>query len=356
MKILGNNFMSRLVAGLLMSLGFAGVMQATSALASASAPASVVAASDSSAVQEVIVNEFSGLTLTLELKSVSEVDAGFGAKVVKDESFAASSYGIVYSTEPSVKASTSEVISIVDSYGKDSYSLVVKDLQPSTTYYYTSYIKYYGLYKYGQIKSFTTSEAAVPVIESVSGITEVSAELSGQITPMSRTPRRLLYGVEYSTSEDFSSDEVRNVKITNYNFGLYLPSLLPGTTYYYRSYVMANGGYEYSQVQSFTTKAIIAPEIIDVTDVTEVSARISGKDLPDLGSSADMEYGVQFSTKADFSDSFYMTYDALDSDGAFRLKINSLVPSSTYYYRSYKKVDKTIKSRANGFTLYQCLF
>lgn len=300
--------------------------------------APMVESSDSSAVQDVIVNDFSGVNLTVVLKEVTEVDAGFSGKVVKGENFSANSFGIVYSTEPSFTASSASTIPIVDIYGDNYYSVTAEYLKPSTTYYYTSYIKQYGLYKYGEIKSFTTSSVAVPVLDAVSGITEVSADISGQLLPMSRPASDVEYGVQYSVVEDFSAEVSRKV-ISNHRFRLSISSLLPSTTYYYRPYVKVNGGYEYGDAKSFTTVGLVAPELNAVSDVTEVSARVAGKVVLASGLSDDMQYGVQISALNDFSQSSYSVVDRIDSECVFRLMVSSLLPSTTYYYRPYVRMN-----------------
>ena len=300
--------------------------------------APMVEYSDSSAVQDVIINDFSGVNLTVVLKEVTEVDAGFSGKVVKGENFSANSFGIVYSTEPSFTASSASTIPIVDIYGDNYYSVTAEYLKPSTTYYYTSYIKQYGLYKYGEIKSFTTSSVAVPVLDAVSGITEVSADISGQLLPMSRPASDVEYGVQYSVVEDFSAEVSRKV-ISNHRFRLSISSLLPSTTYYYRPYVKVNGGYEYGDAKSFTTVGLVAPELNAVSDVTEVSARVAGKVVLASGLSDDMQYGVQISALNDFSQSSYSVVDRIDSECVFRLMVSSLLPSTTYYYRPYVRMN-----------------
>ena len=120
---------------------------------------------------DMITNTFGGVTLTVSLRNLTETGVAFYGEAVLAENYTAFSFGILYSEEETFTAATAQGIQIVDIYGTN-YSVSTSSLKPSTTYYYTSYIKQGDLYKYGEIKSFTT-KGIIPVVPS--GYTNLSA-------------------------------------------------------------------------------------------------------------------------------------------------------------------------------------
>ena len=120
---------------------------------------------------DMMTNTFGGVTLTVSLRNLTETGVAFYGEAVLAENYTAFSFGILYSEEETFTAATAQGIQIVDIYGTN-YSVSTSSLKPSTTYYYTSYIKQGDLYKYGEIKSFTT-KGIIPVVPS--GYTNLSA-------------------------------------------------------------------------------------------------------------------------------------------------------------------------------------
>ena len=120
---------------------------------------------------DAITNASGGVTLTVMLRNLTETSVVFYGEAVLAENYTASSFGILYSEEETLTAAKAQRLQIVDLYGTN-YSVFTSSLKPFTTYYYTSYIKQGDLYKYGEIKSFTT-KGFIPVVPS--GYTNLSA-------------------------------------------------------------------------------------------------------------------------------------------------------------------------------------
>ena len=106
---------------------------------------------------DAIVNAFGGVTLTVMLRNLTETGVDFYGEVLLAENYTPSSFGILYSEEETFTAAKAQGIQIVDVYGTN-YTVSTSSLKPSTTYYYTSYIKQGDLCKYGEVKSFMTLE------------------------------------------------------------------------------------------------------------------------------------------------------------------------------------------------------
>ena len=208
---------------------------------------------------DAITNAFGGVTLTVMLRNLTEMSVVFYGEAVLAENHTASSFGILYSEEETFTAAKAQRLQIVDLYGTN-YSVFTSSLKPSTTYYYTSYIKQGDLYKYGEIKSFTTASLVAPSLNDAADVIKTSAIISGIVSLAAGTASDLEYGFQYSITEDFSSGVISK-KITDINsenkFSVPLASLVPATVYYYRSYIKMNGVYGYGEIKSFTTKGII---------------------------------------------------------------------------------------------------
>ena len=270
---------------------------------------------------DAITNTSGGVTLTVMLRNLTEIGVDFYGEAVLSENYTASSFGILYSEEEIFTASTALSLPIVDIYGTN-YSVSTTSLKPATIYYYTSYIKQGDLYKYGEIKSFTTASLVAPSLNDAVDVTEVSATISGTVCLATGTASDLEYGFQYSKSESFSSD-VTTKKITDLDsenkFSMSISSLTLETAYYYRSYIKMNGVYCYGEVKSFTTVSLVAPSFNDVVDVTEVSAKISGTVNLAAGTAPDLEYGFQYSESESFSSGVTtMMITDLDFENKFR--------------------------------------
>ena len=204
---------------------------------------------------DAITNTSGGVTLTVMLRNLTETGVSFYGEAVLAENYTASSFGILYSESETFTVATAQNLQIVDIYGTN-YSVYTSSLKPFTPYYYTSYIKQGDICKYGDIKSFTTAGLVAPVLSAAMDITGMSATIGGTIVPPSGTASDLEYGFQYSTSSDFSS-EVTSKKITEMdpenNFSISISSLVPGTSYYYRSYITMKGVYAYGEIKDFTT-------------------------------------------------------------------------------------------------------
>ena len=70
--------------------------------------------------------------------------------------------GFIYGTTSELTSATGTKVSTT---AKDKYSVSVKDLAPKTTYYYRAYAITYDEYKYGEVRSFTTSAYSAEAVD-----------------------------------------------------------------------------------------------------------------------------------------------------------------------------------------------
>ncbi|MBR4312833.1 MAG: hypothetical protein IKT86_05790, partial [Bacteroidaceae bacterium] len=108
---------------------------------------------------------------------------------------------------------------------------------------------------YGQAVRPVYSEASQPVVTIETGeatdVTAYGAKLSGTV---SGTDETITCGVIYGTSSDLSLNDYREETSANGTYSVSISNLQPGTTYYYRAYVVVDGEYKYGETYSFTTE------------------------------------------------------------------------------------------------------
>lgn len=182
--------------------------------------------------------------------------------VVKDlssQSASAYSVGVVYSTSQDPTNGGSSRSGSIDSDGNVSTSL--SGLQNGVTYYYATYVTLQGkVTKYGEVKSFYTTDALVGTADAAS-ITSVSANLGGTLNGVQDRIEagNLEYGISIACSQSGIADGLKVLaEGTSNSFTVNANNLVPNTTYYYSAYLVLNGEAKYGNVQSFTTPASTA--------------------------------------------------------------------------------------------------
>lgn len=242
--------------------------------------------------------------------------------------------GIQYSKYNSF--SSTATINLSDS--TETFEYKREGLSYATKYYYRTYIKQNGSYKYGNAQEFTTQPISVSI--GVENLTQTTATFSGNIDLAGG--EGISVGVRYwpvsggdTIKRAFSDiDE-------NGNYSITVKDLKHGTQYRYSYYTYQNGSDIYGDTQEFTTEAI--PVTISADEITQTTAKFKGK--AELLEPDAVEIGVRYSTKStDFSSSSMSSSatevsfkDSLDGEGNFNSKETGLLHGTKYYYAYYIK-------------------
>lgn len=169
---------------------------------------------------------------------------------------AASSYnvGVAYSTSEDPTSGTKVPGTLAEN---GTVTATLSGLTINKTYYYCTYVTLQGkVTKYGDVKSFVTTNAEIATADAA--FTEVTANLSGTINIATAASDVVVKGILVSTDEakvksgrlyKASADTEGNV------ISIPLSGLVPGQTYYYVAYTKVNSEEKYGEVKSFTTKA-----------------------------------------------------------------------------------------------------
>lgn len=179
---------------------------------------------------------------------VTAVSAEISNGIVKDLSAANSgSYevGVVYSmtSDP-----TEDGMRAVGSYRNDTVSTTITGLSTGITYYYATYVCLQErVYKYGEVKQFTATQATATTGEA-SDVSYTKANLAADFAGLDG-----MATVEKGIKVGLSDDVAKLMDGLDYQVGA-VGNLLPGTTYYYMPFAKVGNGYVVGEVRSFTTK------------------------------------------------------------------------------------------------------
>lgn len=286
------------------------------------------------------VNEISVTGSATDITSYTATITSW-ANILDNQSYE-TNFGIIYTPDsiPSKNNGTQITVS-TSSLGSDAkYTVTLENLAPSTTYYYRSYVYQSGIWFYGKIKSFTTNRQGVNLVSGeVSKVTCFSAIVDGSVTLDEGTQYSdLTYGVCYGTdSVATTTFEYASTKDDEGNFTCQLLSLTGSTTYYYRSFAVAEGYKNYGPIRSFTTKD--DDDIIETGEIDTITYTVTSKLKIRAGEYHSLLLGVCYGTNEFPTIDYQCVYaDEVDDENIFTLTLED-IPYGTIYYRSFVRID-----------------
>ncbi len=179
---------------------------------------------------------------------VTAVSAAIADGTVKDlRASASNSYevGVVYSTATDPTQGGTRV---AGSYRNDTVNTTITGLTTGVTYYYATYVCLQErIYKYGDVKKFTTTNATATT-GAASDVSYTKATLAADFSGLDG-----LTSAEKGVKVGLAQDADKLMEGPDYQVGT-VKGLLPGATYHYMSYVKVGNGYVLGEVKNFTTK------------------------------------------------------------------------------------------------------
>ena len=269
---------------------------------------------------------------TLVLSDVTVNSVSSGGNITSDGGSLITARGVCWSNTQVPTIAKSKTI---DGTGKGSFSSLLTGLVAGTTYYVRAYATNSIGTAYGNQET-TTTLSVLPVIttSAASAITSTTASISGNVVNdggSAVTALGVCWSlVQYPTTADPKTSE----NTTFSTFTSYLTGLLPGKTYYIRSYAINIAGTSYGNQIAFTTTAILP--FVTTTAPSEITSTTasSGGNISYDGGSAVTARGVCWNTTQFPTISNSKTNDSI-STGNFNSLITGLTASTTYYIRAY---------------------
>jgi len=179
----------------------------------------------------------------------------------------------------------------------------VSNLQSNTTYYVRAYATAYNAIIYGDNVIFKTRQTALDVSEpQITSLAATTATVSANVT--GETPGTIIsQGVCWNTTGNPSTVDKKTDEGTgSNNFSTTMTGLLPGTTYYMRSYVTDNQSTVYGTTSILRTNesgSIGAPSIAVLSSTKSGSVTTLQCKVVYQGSSVVTESGYYMSMSAD---------------------------------------------------------
>lgn len=267
--------------------------------------------------------------------------------------------GFQYSKSAGIMPSNSTTVEVTDTDANYNFSAEITGLEPSTVYYFRSYVHQEDKDTYGETMSFTTLDFVIS-LESIdaSDIKTSSATLNAKLDLTDLSYTSLEYGFYWGTSETSQDKKLDGGRIINNEYSALLTDLAPNTQYWFKAYAKLDGQMSYSVVKTFTTEDIPTPEpdrsvTVGSDHVSAVSAVLMGRAIFGSSVASDLIVGFQYSKSAGIlpSNSTLVEADDADANYNFTADITGLEPSTTYYFRSFIRQNNVdTYGETNSFT------
>lgn len=267
--------------------------------------------------------------------------------------------GFQYSKSAGIMPSNSTTVEVTDTDANYNFSVEITRLEPSTTYYFRSFVHQNGADTYGETMSFTTLDFVIS-LESLdaSDIKSSSATLKAKLDLTDVSYSNLEYGFYWGTSETSQDKKLDGGRIINNEYSALLTDLEPNTQYWFKAYAKLDGQTSFGVVKTFTTEDIPTPEpdrsvTVGSDHVSAVSAVLMGRAIFGSSVASDLIVGFQYSKSAGIlpSNSTLVEADDADANYNYTADISGLEPSTTYYFRSFIRQNNVdTYGETNSFT------
>lgn len=190
---------------------------------------------------------------------ISSTYATCGGNVTDNGGIPVTERGVCWSTGLNPITSDNHLeASLNGSSGTGSFTVMISELSPGTTYHVRAYAKNSNGTSYGNDVSFTTNSGAPTVTTSApTNITYTSVEVGGNVTADGGVPvteRGICWGTEQNPTITSTTDHHMAASSSGIgNFTINITGLVPGMTYHVRAYAKNWKGTSYGNNESFTT-------------------------------------------------------------------------------------------------------
>ena len=275
---------------------------------------------------------------TTAATSITQISANSGGNITNNGASNVTSRGVCFSKTNTIPTITDTKTN--DGTGIGQYSSSLTNLTPNTLYYIRAYATNGVGTAYGDVKSFTTTSATIPVVSTAIAtfITQTTAISGGSITNESGaavTSR----GVCWSNTT--TSPTILNSKTTDGTglgtFTSSLTGLSANTTYYVRAYATNSVGTAYGLAISVRTLSATIPTGVTtntISSITQTTATGGGNSTNDGGATITSKGVCWSNTTSSPTIANSKTVDG-SGIGSFTSSLSGLTANTTYYVRAY---------------------
>lgn len=284
--------------------------------------------------------------ITLELTNLTATTALFKGSVNLDLYSKYEEVGVIYSLKEDLEINPiiTHLVPIKNIDKNNRFEKKMEGLLYGTKYYYSSYICMNGIYKYGEVQTFTTDAVTMEV--SAPTVTSTTATFKGKVAVSEEDAESISFGIAWSAGNDFEMNvnEEDAELAEDGTFAVTVSGLKMDTEYRYATCIRQLGS-QYGEVKKFTTAA--ASMSVSATQITQTSVTFTGE-AERSAEDEDIEYGILYSTGEKLEVGAEgcirkVLTEAFDDKGKFSLKVDGLMNDTKYNYCWYARQGSTYK-------------
>lgn len=225
----------------------------------------------------------------------------------------------------------------------------LQDLTPGQTYIVRAYATNRLGAGYSEPTTFNTQSSSVPVLSSVTPVDTIELSLQVEASLLAAgdgevTEIGFCWSAESNAPTTEMSHQACNDQLEAEKFNLLIENLLPETVYYIRAYGINEHGTGYGPVFTYTSGQSTQPvvETGEAEDITETTARLTGRVVSDGGSSL-ISKGFYYSTDANNVAKGARCYSTKEGNDIL-CELKDLAVATTYYYCAYAENANGIRT------------
>ncbi|WP_396217293.1 FISUMP domain-containing protein [Flavobacterium sp.] len=272
---------------------------------------------------------------TNDIIQINSNSATSGGNITSNGGVNVTARGVCWSTSPN--ATVDLVTKTVNGSGSGLFSSSITQLAPATTYYLRAYATNAAGTAYGIERIFTTSVGLPLLTTEVSSITSTTASGLGTITNNGGgtiTVSGIVWGTTTNPTLTTNIGSTSDGTLIGF-FISNLTGLIPGTTYYVRSYATNSAGTGYGNQITFSTLPVLAT--VTTTEIMQINSysAVSGGNITSNGGANVTARGVCWSTSLNPTIALNTKTVNGSGNGLFTSNLTGLTAGTTYYLRAY---------------------
>ncbi|TDD99387.1 beta strand repeat-containing protein [Flavobacterium cellulosilyticum] len=279
------------------------------------------------------------ISSTTAVGFITQTTAVAGGTITNSGASNVTSRGVCFSKTNTIPTITDTKTN--DGTGIGQYSSSLTNLTPNTLYYIRAYATNGVGTAYGDVKSFTTTSATIPVVSittTATFITQTTAISGGNVTSESGatvTSRGVCWSNTTTSPTILNSKTVDGTGLGTFTSSL--TGLSANTTYYVRAYATNSVGTAYGPAISVRTLSATIPTGVTtntISSITQTTAT-SGGNISNDGGASVTSRGVCWSNIT--SSPTITNSKTVDGSGigSFTSSLSGLTANTTYYVRAY---------------------